>query len=105
MPERSLASQLEELVAALLARTDAAQLLPGPELAPLLRIAQDLRDLPRKNFKARLKSELERKTSMATQAESLASVRLTATPRMRIKNAEAAIDFYKRAFGAREVMR
>lgn len=33
------------------------------------------------------------------------STRQTASPRLRIKNAGAAIDFYKAAFGAREIMR
>jgi PhnB protein len=75
-----------------------------PTLAPLIAIASDLTDLPRENFKARLKSELERKSSMATQVQT-AAIRQTAAPRLRVKNAAAAIEFYRQAFGAREIMR
>jgi len=42
---------------------------------------------------------------MATPVEPVAAARQTATPRLRIKHAGAAIDFYKKAFGARELMR
>src|SRR5262249_49790475 len=42
---------------------------------------------------------------MTTTVEKAASPRQTATPRLRVKNAAAAIEFYKRAFGARELMR
>jgi len=76
-----------------------------PEFVPLLGIARDLRHLPRENFKARLKSNLERKSPMASMSEALAATRQTATPRLRIKNAAAAIEFYQKAFGAREIMR
>lgn len=41
---------------------------------------------------------------MASQAKS-GAVQQTATPRLRVKNAAGAIEFYKRAFGAREIMR
>jgi PhnB protein len=42
---------------------------------------------------------------MATPAEPVSAVRQTATPRLRIKHAAVAIEFYKKAFGAREIMR
>jgi PhnB protein len=109
MPKRSLSDLLEQAVQAMLVRPDAE--LPRPDqdldpgLARLLYIAGDLRDLPRENFKARLKSDLERKSSMASQAEIAAATRQTATARLRIRNAAAAIEFYKKAFGAREIMR
>ena len=41
---------------------------------------------------------------MASQA-TVSATQQTATPRLRIKNAAAAIEFYKKAFGAREIMR
>jgi PhnB protein len=93
--------QLDHAVEALLSQHP--QERPDPTLAPLIAIARDLTDLPRENFKARLKSELERKSSMATQAA--VAIRQTAAPRLRVKNAAAAIEFYKQAFGAREIMR
>src|SRR5258708_32006153 len=42
---------------------------------------------------------------MTVATEPLTAVRQTATPRLRVKNAAAAIEFYKAAFGAREQMR
>jgi PhnB protein len=107
MPKRSPADQFNTDIQAMLVQPGAGNLPPGqdPSLAPLLRIAQQLRDLPRENFKARLKSDLERKSSMASHAETATTVLQTATPRLRIKNAAAAIEFYKKAFGATETMR
>ncbi len=42
---------------------------------------------------------------MASMSEAVAATRQTASPSLRIKGAAAAIEFYKKAFGAREVMR
>jgi PhnB protein len=115
MPKRSLnppindAKQIEQLnraVDALLARTDGK--LPKVEagVEPLVRVAADLRSLPREEFKIRLKSELpEGKRTMATVAEPVASVHTSARPRLTFKDAAKAIEFYKNAFGAQETMR
>ena len=103
MPKRSLADQLDQAVEAMLARPGAEVPRVEARLAPLLRLAQDLRHLPRVEFKARLKADLERRSSMTV--EPLAAVQQTAAPRLRIRNAAAAIEFYKQAFGAREIMR
>jgi PhnB protein len=115
MPKRSLPNprdfdQLDQAIAAMLARTgeDArphtdARASIEPQMDPLLRVAADLRDLPPENFKARLKSDLERKSSMATATES--AVRTFAAPRLAFKKAAKAIEFYKKAFGARETFR
>jgi PhnB protein len=105
MPKRTPADQLDQTVEALLARSGAELPRVDASFAPLVRIAQDLRDLPRENFKARLKSELERKASMASQVSAVPATRQTATARLRVRNAAAAIEFYKQAFGAREIMR
>jgi PhnB protein len=102
MPKRSLMDQLDSSIQGLLAESPVKTADPG--IAPLIAIARELVDLPRPNFKGRLKSELERKTFMATQTAPTA-VRQTAIPRLRIKNAPAAIEFYKKAFGAREISR
>jgi len=104
MPKRSLIDQMDNALQSLLAGL--AVTSPDPTLAPLIAMARDLTDLPRENFKARLKFELERKASMASQAQTTSTpVRQTAAPRLRVKNAAAAIEFYKQAFGAREIMR
>lgn len=42
---------------------------------------------------------------MAAPTQTQAPARQTATPHLRVKNAAAAIEFYKKAFGAREIMR
>lgn len=72
----------------------------------LRRIEDMLRDLPRREFRTRLKRDLERTAaSMTTTTEHVAATRQTATPQLRVRNAAAAIDFYTNAFGARELMR
>ena len=102
MPKRSLIHQVDDVIEGLLGGRPASTV--DPDLAPLIAIARELVDLPRENFKARLKSELERKTTMSSQPQT-ASVRQSAAPRLRVKNAAAAIEFYKQAFAAREIMR
>jgi len=105
MAERTLSEQLDQAVQAMLARPRAKARRAGPNLAPLLEVAAKLRQLPRPEFRARLKSELERKAFMASTVEPITKVRQTAAPRLRVKGAAAAIDFYQKAFGARENMR
>jgi len=102
MPKRSLIDQLDQAVTELLATPGAKPQSENPELLALLRIAAGLRELPRENFKARLKSDLERKSSMATVAEPVAAIRQAATPYLTVRDAASAIDFYKKAFGAVE---
>lgn len=104
MAKRSLFEQLDEAVQALLVNPDADVLRADARLRPLLRFAAELRDLPRASFKARLKSELAGGTSMRAVAEPIAEVQ-RAVPYLTIKDANRAIEFYKMAFGATEVMR
>ncbi|MGZ4731118.1 MAG: VOC family protein [Terriglobales bacterium] len=111
MPKRSLPNkslnkamieQLDQAVTQLLAAPKATLHTEDPELLPLLRVAAELRQLPREDFKARLKSDLQRKSSMATMTETAASVRIVASPRLSFKSVAKAIEFYKNAFGAKE---
>jgi PhnB protein len=76
-----------------------------PERFPLAAIERALGDLPRPSFRARLKAELTGGTMMTIETEPVTALQQTAAPRLRVKNAQAAIDFYTRAFGARELMR
>lgn len=76
--------------------------MPEPRMDPLERA---LASAPRPEFRARLKADLERMAAMSTTTEETRRVRQTATPQLRVRNAAAAIDFYARAFGARELMR
>src|SRR5580658_11177641 len=98
--------QLNRAVEALLARADGRPAKVEASVKPLVRLAADLRDLPREKFKARLKSELlEGRKTMSTFAEPIAAVHTTATPRLTFKDAAKAIEFYQQAFGAKEKMR
>jgi PhnB protein len=119
MPKRSLnpgsngpskneamkAEQLNRAVDAMLGRADGKPVKADASIAPLLRIAGELRDLPRENFKARLKSQLGGRKNMSTVAEPVAAVGASATPRLTFKDAAKAIEFYTRAFGATEISR
>ena len=77
-----------------------------PEYTRMDWLERALADLPRAEFRARLKQALERRAAMTTSTlDSSTRVRQDATARLRVANAAAAIEFYTRAFGAREVMR
>jgi PhnB protein len=115
--------QLNRAVDALLARTNSNAPKLDADVAPLLNLAASLRQLPRGEFKAKLKAELlqpkkdksEAKKNeakkkagrkiMSTVAEPVAAVHTTAAPRIVFKDTAKAIEFYKAAFGAEEVMR
>jgi PhnB protein len=115
MPKRSLTppnndakkiDQLNLAVDALLARADGRPPKVETSVEPLVRVAADLRSLPREEFKTRLKSELlEGRKTMSTVAEPIASVHVSASPRLTFKDAAKAIEFYEQAFGAKEIMR
>jgi PhnB protein len=74
-------------------------------LAQLLRVASALRDLPREDFKASLRKNLERSAFMATTSEPVAAVHISASPRLSYKNPAKAIEFYEKAFRAKESWR
>ena len=104
MPKRNQFDQFDDAVQALLG-THASQPKVNARQATLLRIAEDLRDLPREEFRARLKADLRRRTMATPSPELRAGEQHTATPYLSYKNASAAIEFYKTAFGAQERMR
>ncbi|HTS34826.1 MAG TPA: VOC family protein [Candidatus Solibacter sp.] len=114
MPKRSLnpgpdnvkqVEQLNKAVDAMLARTDGKAPKAERAIEPLLRIAADLRDLPRESFRSRLKSEFEGRKHMSTVAEPVAATRITAAPRLAFRDPAKAIEFYTRALGAKETFR
>ena len=105
LPNRQMIEKLDQAVSELLAAPRAALPSGDPELLSLLRVAAELRQLPREDFKARLKSDLQRRSSMPTMTETPASTRIVASPRMSFKDVAKAIEFYKNAFGARETFR
>ncbi|MGD0958143.1 MAG: hypothetical protein ABR953_15125, partial [Candidatus Acidiferrales bacterium] len=74
MVKQTPSEQLDKLVERLLGRPDAplprskAMRPSEAKLVPLLELIGGLRDLPRPDFKARLKADLERRATMATAA-------------------------------------
>jgi uncharacterized glyoxalase superfamily protein PhnB len=106
MDKGSLHEQLDQPLAAILAGRDSSLAEVNPEIVPLLRVARNLRDLSRKDFRIRLRAALQRRASMATPAvkpvrEGFHSV----TPYLIVPGASELIDFIKNAFGAVERFR
>ncbi len=102
--------QLNQAVDSMLARKDGKAPKIAAAIEPLVRIAAELRNLPNASFKARLKSEFEGKKKMATltvptAAQPAAAVRPVAVPRVTFKDVAKAIEFYKKALGAKETFR
>jgi PhnB protein len=72
---------------------------------PLPSLTHALRDIPRERFKERLRLNLERRAKMATSTQAAPEARASATPYLSVRNAAAALEFYKKAFGATEIVR
>ncbi|MGH9788877.1 MAG: VOC family protein [Candidatus Acidiferrales bacterium] len=100
MAEPTVMEQLDRALDALLARRDSIPPAAGPELAVLLRLAADLLDLPREEFKKRLKSDLERKATMTTTVKPVHEGLHSVTPYLAVREAEKLIEFVRQAFGA-----
>ncbi len=110
MSEVALVEQLDQAIEAMLRNPDAALPAADPQIAESLSIAAELRDLPRKDFKAKLKDELERETSMSTTAtrkgaDKSAHSKIregfrTVTPYLTVADIHREIEFIKKAFGA-----
>jgi PhnB protein len=109
MTEVALTEQLDQAIEAMLRNPDATLPAADPQMAELLSIAADLRDLPRKGFKTRLKTELEREISMRTAAregaEKAESSKIregfrTVTPYLTVADTHREIEFITKAFGA-----
>ena len=121
MAKRSLAMQFDEVVQAMLVSLrPRPEESPDPELASLTRVAQILRELPRVEFQAALKSDLQRRASMSegtaaakagageAQAKAVHYMRpgLTSiTPYIIVRGATQFIEFLKTSFEATERMR
>jgi PhnB protein len=107
MAKPDLYQQLDEAVQALLARWAGRgpRRRPrwNPRLAPLVRLAEDLRDLPRPKFRERLKKEMLMSTAPrngGTFSEADTKLR-TVTPYIVAPKALELVEFYKSAFGAK----
>jgi len=104
MSRRSLTEQLDDAVQAVMAGGDAG-VSGSVEIASLARLAAKLRNLPRQEFKKRLRNDLQRRAAMATATEPISRRQTVASPRLTFKNAAKAIDFYAQALGAKETFR
>jgi len=107
MAKRALTDRLDETVDIILARGDATGALRDRELAPLARLAADLRHYPSPDFKTRLRAllvtQLERKPTMTT-ASMTPAVRegfTTVTPYIRVGQ-QGLLDFLTKVFDAQE---
>ncbi len=98
-----LEDALDQFINAMLAGEQPAA---DSELAPLARIASELRNLPDEHFQKRLKSDLQRRATMPVST--VTPVREgfhTITPFIAVRNAPELIDFLKRTFDAQETSR
>lgn len=103
MADRPLTDRLDEIVDAVVAHRDATAALRDPELAPLARIAADLRYYPSPDFKARLRAQFERRPNM-TAVSTAAAIRegfSTVTPYIRVREA-GLVSFLAQVFDATE---
>ena len=103
MADDALAERLDRIVELIVQRGDATAALNETELAPLARLAAELRHCPRPEFTARLRAHLERRTAMSA---TLVGTRIregftTVTPYVRVKE-EGLVDFLARVFHAQE---
>src|ERR1700687_191422 len=109
MTEVALTEQLDQAIEAMLRNPDAPPGVAGPEIVELLAIAAELRDLPRKDFKTRLKNELDRETTMSKTAARKGAARpaqskiregfRTVTPYLTVADTHREIEFITKAFG------
>ena len=106
MANVTLIEQLDGAVEAIIASPDAPFPSVDASVDVLLRVATELRDLPRADFKARLKADLDRRTSMTTAAvKPIREGFHTITPYLIVHEAVELINFAKLAFEAEELYR
>jgi PhnB protein len=98
--------QLDEAVEAILADPGAPLPSVNASIDALVRVAAELRTLPREDFKLQLKADLERRASMTRTAVSTVRQGFhTITPYLIVREATELIDFVKQAFSAEELYR
>ncbi|HXJ83766.1 MAG TPA: VOC family protein [Candidatus Methylomirabilis sp.] len=106
MPRRGRIDQLDRMLEAILADRGDPRPPADQQLTELLRIAQELRELPRPAFRARLGADLSRRATMTTATGTPAPDTIqTLTVYLAVRPAAELIEFVKRAFGAEELVR
>ena len=99
----ALPERLDQTIDLILARGDATAALTDAELAPLARLANELRSYPSPAFKARLRANLERRSIMSAALEAV-DVRegfTTVTPYIQVRE-PGLVDFLAKVFDAVE---
>lgn len=103
-----LVQQLDKAVDRIMTDRNSQPRVPK-RIAAILRIASELRDLPSEEFKARLRRDLVARVTPAASLPKTASHIPkgfhTANACLVVRDAPRAIEFYKKAFGAVELMR
>jgi PhnB protein len=105
----SLAQQLDQAVDKIMSDRESKPPRVNSRITAILRIASDLRDLPNEDFKAQLKQNLVARAmplaSVSKKASYIPAGFHTANACLVVRDAPRAIEFYKEAFGATELMR
>jgi len=107
MNDEERSERLDEALERALADPGAPLPSDGSALADLLQIARDLTDLPNPAFRTKLAADLARRATMTTTATDVTTSRgiRSVTPYLAVRPVDELIDFVKRAFGARELLR
>jgi uncharacterized glyoxalase superfamily protein PhnB len=114
MSEVVLTEQLDQAIEALLRNPDAPLPATDPQVAELVGIAVELRALPRADFKARLKNELESEAALSelsdenesgdklphSKANPVRATFRTVTPYLTVADVHEEIEFVTKVFGA-----
>lgn len=106
MAERSIIDQLNDAISVAIQqrRTDPSAL--DPQVSALAEVAKDLVGLPRQTFKAELRERLMRSNSMSSPTQQIETNAIRSLSfYLCVANASDAIDFYVRAFDAKELFR
>jgi PhnB protein len=118
MIKRTPIEELDLAIDAVLASPHDTEPAKSARQATLVRVAEELRDLPNENFKARLKLELLDKSVPVAKSKSQGKENLsttsvnpirrgfrTITPCLQVMPVEEVINFVKQAFGGEELFR
>ena len=105
MAERSIFDQLDDAVSALIAGRESESAAVDQSVVELVAVAQQLRGLPRDEFKKHLRTELIRSDEMSSPVMKPEPAPPTLSVYLCFNNAAGAIEYYKEAFGAEELSR
>ncbi len=111
MAKPSPLEQLDWAIVAILMHREAGLSTLPARLGELARIAADLREMPRVDFKARLKTDLQRRATMSTGSSQAKEIKLvrgmfrTVTPYLAAVRGLEVVEFVKQAFGGEELSR